>query len=115
LVILIQYYSSDQIERNEMSGARSRYGERSVACWVLVEKPERKTQTGRPWRRWENDIMMDLRKWDGGMDWIDLAQDRDRRREFINVGMDLRILQNAGISGRVENRLASQEGMCSKA
>jgi hypothetical protein len=59
--------------------------------------------------------MMDLRKWGGSMDWIDLPQDRDRRWEFIIVGMDLRILQNAGISGLVENMLASQEGLCYKA
>ena len=33
-----------------------------------------------------------FKKWDGGMDWIALAQDRDRRRELVNVAMNLRVL-----------------------
>jgi hypothetical protein len=46
---------------------------------VLVGKSEGKRPLGRPRRRWESDIMMDLQEVGcGGMDWIDLAQDRDR-------------------------------------
>jgi hypothetical protein len=46
---------------------------------VLVEKPEGKRPLGRPRRRWEDGIRMDLRKIGlGGVDWIRLAQDRDR-------------------------------------
>jgi hypothetical protein len=48
------------------------------ACRILVGMPERKTPLGRPRRRWVDNIKMDFRKigWDG-MDWIDLAQNRD--------------------------------------
>jgi hypothetical protein len=46
---------------------------------VLVGKPEGKGQLGRPRRRWENNIKIDLQEVRfGGMDWIELAQDRDR-------------------------------------
>jgi hypothetical protein len=54
-------------------------GEKRNAHRVLVGKPERKRPLGRPRRRWEDNIKMDLKKigW-GGMDWINLAQDRDQ-------------------------------------
>jgi hypothetical protein len=46
---------------------------------MLVDKPEGKTELGRPRRRWVNIIKMDLRDMEWGrMDWIDLAQDRDQ-------------------------------------
>jgi hypothetical protein len=46
---------------------------------VLVGKPERKRPTGRPRRRWEDNISMDLQEVGcGGMDWIELAEDRNR-------------------------------------
>jgi hypothetical protein len=44
----------------------------------VVEKPERKRPLGRPRRRWQENIKMDLQKVGRGMDWIDLAQERDR-------------------------------------
>jgi hypothetical protein len=49
------------------------------ACRILVGKPEGKRPIGRPRHRWVDNIKIDLREigW-GGMDWIDLAQDRDR-------------------------------------
>jgi hypothetical protein len=55
-----------------------------------VEKPEGRRLLGRPRRRWEDNIKMDLREvgW-GGMDWIDLAQDRDRWRAIVNTVMNL--------------------------
>ena len=54
----------------------------------LVGKPGGKRQLGKPRRRWENNIKMDLEEVDcGGMDWIDLAQDRDRWRARVNVVM----------------------------
>ena len=55
------------------------YGEGKGVYRFLVGKPEGKGLLGRPWHRWEDDIKMDLHKWDvRGIDWIELAQDRDR-------------------------------------
>jgi hypothetical protein len=68
-----------------MSGAGSTYGPRRVASRVLVGKPERKSPLGRPTRRRENNIKMDLRKVgcgpisyirSGAWTWIDLARDK---------------------------------------
>jgi hypothetical protein len=57
-----------------------------------VGKPEGKKPLGRPRRRWEDNSKMDLREigW-GGMDWIDLAQDRDQWRALVNTVMNLRV------------------------
>jgi hypothetical protein len=65
-------------------------GERKGAYRALVGKPEGKRPLGILRRRWENNIKMDLREvgW-GGMDWINLAQDRDRWRALVNAVMDL--------------------------
>jgi hypothetical protein len=58
----------------------------------LVERPEGKISLGRSRRRWEDNIKMDLQEaaW-GGMDWIDLAQNRDKRGALVNVVMTLRV------------------------
>jgi hypothetical protein len=62
-----------------MAWACSAYGERRGIYRVLVEKPEGKRQLGRPRLRWEDIIKMDLQKVGyRGVDWIELAQDRDR-------------------------------------
>jgi hypothetical protein len=60
---------------------------------ALMGKPEGKSPLGRPRRRLEAGIRMDLRKigW-GSVDWIQLAQDRDRLRALVNTVMNLRIL-----------------------
>jgi len=59
---------------------------------VLVGKPEGKRPLGRPRRRWEDNIKMDLQEVGcGGMDWIELAQERDRWRALVNVVMNLRL------------------------
>jgi hypothetical protein len=65
-------------------------GERRGACRALVGKPEGRRQLGRPRCRWEDNIKMDLREvgW-GGMDWINLAQDRDKWRALVNAVMNL--------------------------
>jgi hypothetical protein len=60
---------------------------------VLVGKPEGKKPLGRLWCRWEDNIKMDLQEVEcGGVDWIELAQDRERWRELVNVVMNLRVL-----------------------
>jgi hypothetical protein len=72
-------------------------GERIVVYRVLVGKPEGKRPLGRSSRRWEDNIKMNLQDVRcGGMDWIKLAQDRDRWRPVVNAVMNLRIPQNAG-------------------
>ena len=59
---------------------------------VLVGKPEGNRPPGRPRRRWEDNIKMDLQEVGcGGMDWIELAQDRDRWRALVNAVMNLRV------------------------
>jgi len=59
---------------------------------VLVGKPEGKGPLGRPKRRWEDNIKMDLQEMGCGcMDWIDLAEDRDRWRALVNAVMNLRV------------------------
>jgi hypothetical protein len=65
-------------------------GERRGVYGALVGKPEEKRPLGRPKRRYEDDIKMDLQEVGcGGIDWIDLAQDRDRRRVLANAVMSL--------------------------
>jgi hypothetical protein len=59
---------------------------------VLVGKPEGKRPLGRPRRRWEDHNKMDLQEVGCGvMDWIELAQDKDRWRVLVNVVMNLRV------------------------
>jgi hypothetical protein len=67
-------------------------GERRGMYRVLVGKPEGKRPLGRPRCIWEDNIKMDLQEVGcGGMDWIDLAQDGDRWRAFVNAVMNLRV------------------------
>ena len=55
-------------------------------------KPEGKRTLGRPRCRWEDNIKMDLQEVGcGGMDWINMAQDRDRWRALVKAGMNLRV------------------------
>jgi hypothetical protein len=57
-----------------------------------VGKPEGKRPLGRPRYRWADNIKMDLREIGrGGMDWIDLAEDRDQWMAFVNTVMNLRV------------------------
>jgi len=74
------------------AGHVARMGERRGVYRVLLGKPERKRPLGRPRRRWDDNIKMDLQEvGSGGMDWIELAQDRDRWRARVNAVMNLRI------------------------
>ena len=75
-----------------MGGACSTYGEGICVYRVLVGKPEGKRPFGKPRRRWEDNIKMDLQEVGcGGTDWIELVQDRDRWRALVNAVMNLRV------------------------
>jgi hypothetical protein len=70
----------------------ARMGERRVLYRVLVGKRERKRPLGRPRRRWEDNLKIDLQELDcEGMDWIELAQDRDRWLAPVNALMILQV------------------------
>jgi len=78
--------------RMRWAGHVARMGERRGVYRVLVGKPEGKRPLGRPRRRWEDNIKMNLQEVGcGGMDWIELAQDRDRWRTLVNAVMNLRV------------------------
>jgi hypothetical protein len=65
-------------------------GEGRDAYRILVGRPEGRIPLGRPRPRWEDNVKMDLQEvgWEG-VDWIDMAQDRDRRRAVVNAVMNL--------------------------
>jgi len=66
--------------------------ERGGAYRVLVGKPERRRPLGRHRHRWKDNIKMGLQGVDwGDMNWMDLAQDRDRWRALVNAVMYLRV------------------------
>ncbi|KAJ4434083.1 hypothetical protein ANN_16403 [Periplaneta americana] len=96
-------YPSPDIIRNIKSrrlrwaGHVARMGESRNAYRVLVGRPEGKRPLGRPRRRWEDNIKMDLREvgYDD-RDWINLAQDRDQWRAYVRAAMNLRSLMLAG-------------------
>jgi hypothetical protein len=74
----------------------STYGERTGAYMVLVGKPEGKRPLRKRRLRCENLIKMDLQELGrGGMNWIDLAEDRDSCWAHVNEVMNLRVPQNA--------------------
>jgi len=67
-------------------------GERRGVYRVLVGKPKGKRPLGRPRFRWEDNIKMDLQEVGcEGMDWIELAQDKDRWRVLVNAVMNIRV------------------------
>jgi hypothetical protein len=70
-----------------------RMGEERNVYRVLTGKLEGNRPLGRPRRRWEDGIRINLREtgW-GSVDWIQLAQDRDRWRAVVNTVMNLRVL-----------------------
>ena len=91
-------YSSPNIIRSLKSrrlrwaGHVARIEQSRNAYRVLVGKPEGKRPLGRPRRRWEDNIRMDLREvgCDPG-EWIDLAEDRDQWRAYVRAVMNLRV------------------------
>jgi len=73
-----------------MGGACSIFGYSRGLYRGLVGKPERKRPLGKPRRRWEHNIKVDLQEVGcEGMDWIDVAQNRDRWRALVNAVMNL--------------------------
>jgi hypothetical protein len=83
----------------EVGRACSTNGEKRNEYRILVGKPEGKRSLGTPSRKWVDTIKMDLREkgW-GGMDCIDLAQDRDQWRSLVNMVMKLRFHKMLGSS-----------------
>jgi hypothetical protein len=91
-------YSSPSIvrvikaRRMRWVGHVARMGEVRCAYNILVGRPEGRRPLGRPRRRWEDNIKMDLREIGiGDVDWIHWTQDRDRWRALVNTVMNLRI------------------------
>jgi hypothetical protein len=78
--------------RTRRAGHVAYIGERRDKYRVLVGKPEGKRPLGRPRHRWEDNIKVNLQEVGcGGVDWIDLAQDRDRWRALVNVVMNFQV------------------------
>jgi len=79
-------------KRMRWAGHVARMGQRRGVYRVLVGKLEGRRPLGRPRRRWEDNIRMDLREVGcGGVDWMELAQDRDRWRALVSAVMNLRV------------------------
>ena len=73
------------------AGHVARIGKGRGACRVLVGKPEGRRPLGRPRRKWEDNIRMNLREVGCGcVDWMELTQDRDRWRALVSAVMNLR-------------------------
>jgi hypothetical protein len=114
-------YSSPNIvrvvksRRMRWAGHVARMGEGRGVHRVLVGKPEGKRPLGRPRRRWEDNINMDVQEVGGGRgDWVELAQDTDMWRALVSTIKNLRVPLNAGnFLVSCENWSASQEGLCS--
>ena len=68
-----------------------RIGERRGAQRVLVGMPEDRRLFGRPRRGWENNFKCFLENWSSCMNWIDLAENRERWRAVVNAVMNLRV------------------------
>jgi len=81
-----------RVVKSRQMGWAGHVGEDRGVHRVLVEKPEGKRPLGRPRRRWEDNIKMDLQEVGGGhRDWMELAQDRDRWRAPVGTVRDFRV------------------------
>ena len=78
--------------RMRLGGHNPHMGERRNVCKVLAGEPVGKRPLGRPRHRWEDNIKMDFQEVRcGGMDWIDMARDRDSWRALVNAAMNHRV------------------------
>ena len=85
--------------RMRWAGHVARMGEARGVHSVLIGKPDGKRPLGRPRRRWDDNIKMDLQEaGGGGGDWMELAQDRDRWRALVGTVRNLRVPKMRGIS-----------------
>ena len=95
IIIIVRVVKS----RIRWAGHVAHMGEGRGVQRVLVGKPEGKKPLGRPRRRWEDNIKMDLQEVGGGCgDWMELAEDRDRWRALVSTVMNLRVPKMQGIS-----------------
>jgi hypothetical protein len=91
------YCSPSKIRMNKSRRMRwtrhvARIGEKRNACSIFVGKSKGKSPLGRTRRRWVDNIKIDLRETEcGGIDWTELAQDRDQWRALVNTEMNLRV------------------------
>ena len=98
LIILI-YVAIYHLKINEFPIYNGSMVEGRGVYRVLLGNPEGKRLLGRPRRRWEDNIKMDLQEVGGGCeDWMELAQDRDRWRALAGTVMNLRVPKMWGIS-----------------
>jgi hypothetical protein len=110
---LLNLFSSPDIIRQIKSrqmrwaGHVAHMGEERKVYKDLVGKPEGKRPLGRPRRRWEDGIRMDIREigLGGGVDWIRLAQDRDQWQAVVNVMMNPRGLAHIMMATRPDRDL----------
>jgi hypothetical protein len=100
--------------RMRWAGHVARMGETRNAYRILVGKPEEKRPLGRPRRRWVDNIMIDLREigWDG-IDWIDLAEDRDQWRALVNT-VDSHRWAVCTIMDKTDMRTTYRELVCAR-
>jgi hypothetical protein len=88
-------------------------GEERNVYKVLMGKPQGKRPLGRPRRRWEEGIGMDLKEIDwGSVGWIQLAQDRDRWRAVVSAVMNLRVMARRGVSRLNLQALCKRHSEC---
>ena len=92
-VIIIAFSLQQWLHERASMLHYSTLGEKRGVYRALVGKPEGRRPLGRPRRRWVDNVRMDLQEMECGyVDWIGLAQDRDRWRTFVIAVMNLRVL-----------------------
>jgi hypothetical protein len=85
-------WSDRKSRRMRWAGYVPQMWEKRNGYRIPAGKPKGKRQLGKPRHRWVNKIKLDLRDLGrGGMDWIDVAQDRDRWKAVVNTVMNLRV------------------------